>query len=68
MYRFPSDSYLYSATLGGVPLQWVKINDLLPEPIWSKRSEVIQRLLARVCELCGATATVEVYHFASSLI
>lgn len=50
---------------GGVPLRWnkwVNINDPLPEPIWSGRSEVTQRLLAQVCELCGATEKIEVHH------
>jgi len=50
---------------GGIPLRWnkwVKNNDPLPEPIWSGRSEVTQRLLAQVCELCGATKNIEVHH------
>lgn len=50
---------------GGIPLQWnkwVNISDPLPEPIWSGRSEVIQRLLAQTCELCGATENIEVHH------
>ncbi|MGF1523192.1 MAG: hypothetical protein ACFBSF_12825 [Leptolyngbyaceae cyanobacterium] len=29
---------------------------------WSQRSEVTQRLLAQVCELCGATEKIEVHH------
>ncbi|MEO1352589.1 MAG: reverse transcriptase domain-containing protein [Cyanobacteria bacterium J06635_15] len=53
------------ARFGGVPLQWnkwVQISDSLPQPIWSRRSEVTQRLLAQVCELCGATDRIEVHH------
>jgi group II intron reverse transcriptase/maturase len=53
------------ARFGGIPLRWnkwVNISDSLPEPIWSGRSEVIQRLLAQTCELCGATENIEVHH------
>jgi hypothetical protein len=32
------------------------------EPIWSKRSEVVERLLAQECELCGAKDNIEVHH------
>jgi hypothetical protein len=31
-------------------------------PIWSGRSEVVERLLAETCELCGATDDIEVHH------
>jgi hypothetical protein len=61
---------------GGKPplvAQWGGISlarDITPRPlydnpsrIWSnRRSEVVQRLLADVCELCGATEKVEVHH------
>jgi group II intron reverse transcriptase/maturase len=53
-----------TAHFGGVPLrwnQWVKISDEI-EPIWSKRSEVVERLMAQKCELCGSTLNVEVHH------
>lgn len=34
-----------------------------PSRIWNgKRSELVQRLLAEVCELCGSTEKVEVHH------
>jgi len=33
-----------------------------PPRIWSGRSELIQRLLADACELCGSRAQVEVHH------
>ncbi|MGL4617774.1 MAG: reverse transcriptase domain-containing protein [Chroococcidiopsis sp.] len=53
------------ARFGGIPLRWnkwVSISDPLPEPIWSGRSEVAQRLLAQKCELCGAIDRIEVHH------
>jgi hypothetical protein len=34
----------------------------LTEPIWSKRSEVVHRLLAQECELCGSHQNVEMQH------
>ena len=55
-----------TAHFGGVPLRWnkwVAIDDEISHSrIWSKRSEVIQRLLAQECELCGATDKIEVHH------
>jgi group II intron reverse transcriptase/maturase len=53
------------ARFGGVPLRWnkwVAINDRITIPIWSKRSEVVERLLAQKCELCGAEDNIEVHH------
>jgi group II intron reverse transcriptase/maturase len=53
------------AQFGGIPLRWnrwVKINEAATEPIWSGRSEVIERLLADACELCGARDKIEVHH------
>ncbi len=61
---------------GGRPplvAQWGGISlarDITPRPlyddpvrIWSsRRSEVVQRLLADTCELCGSTEQVEVHH------
>jgi group II intron reverse transcriptase/maturase len=50
---------------GGIPMrrnQWVTIGDELTRPIWSKRSEIVQRLLAQQCELCGSTEQIEVHH------
>ncbi|MEV0386812.1 hypothetical protein [Nonomuraea sp. NPDC050643] len=51
---------------GGISLA----RDITPRPlndnpprIWnSHRSELIQRLTAEVCELCGSTEQVEVHH------
>jgi len=53
------------ARFGGIPLRWNKwaaINDAPTKPIWSGRSEVVDRLLAQQCELCGATNNIEVHH------
>jgi hypothetical protein len=50
---------------GGIPLRWnrwAKINDAPTKPIWSGRSEVVERLLVDTCELCGATDHIEVHH------
>jgi group II intron reverse transcriptase/maturase len=33
-----------------------------PPRIWSRRSELVQRLLADTCELCGSGKQVEVHH------
>ena len=30
--------------------------------IWNKRSELIERLLAQKCELCGSREKIEVHH------
>src|SRR5207244_2030482 len=52
------------AHFGGIPLKWnkwVTTHDEV-EHVWSGRSEVVQRLLAQRCELCGATGNVEVHH------
>lgn len=52
------------AHFGGIPLQWKKwvaIGDTM-KPIWSQRSEVVQRLCAEKCELCGTTAHLEAHH------
>jgi group II intron reverse transcriptase/maturase len=54
------------AHFGAVPLRWNKWvaldDDVRHSRIWSKRSEVIDRLLAQECELCGATDNIEVHH------
>jgi hypothetical protein len=49
---------------GGIPLRWnkwVAISDAA-KPIWNGRSEVVERLLAQKCELCGAEDSIEVHH------
>ena len=40
----------------GLPL-----NDAL-SPYWDARTELVQRLLADTCELCGSRADIEVHH------
>jgi hypothetical protein len=50
---------------GGIPLRWnrwVKISEAPTEPLWSGRSEVVDRLRAEQCEVCGATDKIEVHH------
>ena len=50
---------------GGVSLRWnkwVAIDDNQANYIWNGRSEVVQRLLAQKCALCGATDKIEVHH------
>jgi hypothetical protein len=54
------------AQWGGISLA----RDITPRPLYddpsrvwsSRRSEVVQRLLADTCELCGSTEQVEVHH------
>jgi group II intron reverse transcriptase/maturase len=53
------------ARFGGISLRWNRrapIGEIPPKPIWSGRSEVVDRLLAEVCEVCGATDDMEVHH------
>jgi group II intron reverse transcriptase/maturase len=52
------------ARFGGLELRWHKkavLNDQ-PKDVFGTRSEVVQRLLAQVCERCGATDRCEVHH------
>lgn len=52
------------ARFGGISLRrnpWATINER-PEPVWSGRSELLTRLLAETCELCGSTENIEVHH------
>jgi hypothetical protein len=55
------------ATWGGIPLTWDMQANLedRPAPHWNPRSELEKRLLAQVCEQCGATSLtnkIEVHH------
>ena len=55
------------ATFGGFSLerkQFTKIHDRMPIPYNAKSShtEIIQRLLADTCEICGKTGAIEVHH------
>jgi hypothetical protein len=55
------------ATWGGLPLKWevkTTLDDQIPW-YWNSRSELEKRLLAQVCEACGATymtEKIEVHH------
>ena len=52
------------AQFGGIqliPQPKAVILDQLPKPI-NTRTEILQRLLANVCELCKSTKDVEVHH------
>lgn len=52
------------AQFGGIELRWRKqatLNDR-PKEVYSGRSEVVQRLLAQECELCGSRDHCEVHH------
>jgi group II intron reverse transcriptase/maturase len=52
------------AQWGGIPLTWnikATLNDQ-PERIWSTRSELEERLLADMCEYCGAHERCQVHH------
>jgi group II intron reverse transcriptase/maturase len=53
------------AYFGGISLKWnkwVNIDEQIPNPIWSGRSELVQRLKAQECELCGSQTKIEVHH------
>jgi len=52
------------ATWGGIPLKWnVKATlEDNPPKLYTGRSELVQRLLADFCELCGSDKDVEVHH------
>ncbi len=52
------------ARFGGIELRWRKHTTLNDQPknIYSGRSELVQRLLAQECELCGSVGQCEVHH------
>jgi group II intron reverse transcriptase/maturase len=56
------------ATWGGIPLTWdskATIEDKPHQIPWNNRTELEKRLLAQVCEICGAnrmTENIEVHH------
>ena len=52
------------ATWGGIPLKWdIKATlDEQPSKLYAGRTELVQRLLADFCELCGSDQDVEVHH------
>jgi group II intron reverse transcriptase/maturase len=52
------------ASWGGIPLEW-DIQAILeddPPKLYGSRTELVQRLLADFCELCGNDKDVEVHH------
>lgn len=52
------------ARWGGIPLRRQKnavLNDHPPK-VWNTKTELLERLLAEICELCGSTEKVEVHH------
>ena len=57
-----------TATWGGIPLTWdikAPLEDQPQRLYWNSRSELERRLLAQICEHCGATRlteTIEVHH------
>ena len=53
------------ATFGGLSRQrrpHAKIQDTVLVPYVNTRSEIVQRLLRDVCEVCGAKEAVEIHH------
>lgn len=52
------------ARFGAIPLKVNKngtVKDQKPQ-IWNERTEIIQRLLADECEICGGSEKIEVHH------
>lgn len=52
------------ATFGGFSIKrkpTARVDDQTPKPI-NTRTEILQRLLADVCEICGSSENVEVHH------
>ena len=53
------------ARFGGIPLKRKRQADLIdqkPQRYRTERNELIKRLLADTCEMCGSTVDVEVHH------
>jgi len=53
------------ATFGGLPMRWQReVANSDPQWIttWCRRTELVSRLLADRCELCGSTEGCEVHH------
>jgi hypothetical protein len=52
------------AEWGGISLKW-QVNAVLddqPAPVWNVGTDLLQRLLADTCELCGSHDQIEVHH------
>lgn len=53
------------ARFGGIPLKRKRdaiLVDRLPQFVMTNRSELLQRVFADICELCGSKEKVEVHH------
>ena len=52
------------ARCGGLALRWHRHGTLneKPKEVYGHRRDVVQRLLAQTCELCGAQEQCEVHH------
>jgi hypothetical protein len=52
------------AQWGGIPLRRQMDHPIpdRPYPYWDARTEIVQRLLADTCELCGSHTAIEVHH------
>lgn len=53
------------AEFGGLEVRWKKVIPSCDPPTamkWNRRSELVERLLADICELCGGTDQCEVHH------
>src|SRR5207248_3995604 len=53
------------ATWGSISLAWdikAPLDDHPPKVYHTERTELVQRLLADFCELCGSSKDVEVHH------
>jgi group II intron reverse transcriptase/maturase len=52
------------ATWGAIPLAWdIKATlEERPKKLYGERTELVRRLLAGVCELCGSDEDVEIHH------
>lgn len=52
------------ARWGGIPLRRQRdaVLDDQPPKVWNTRTELLERLLADTCELCGSMVDVEVHH------
>jgi group II intron reverse transcriptase/maturase len=56
-----------TAYFGGISLRWDKVASYIEDKpvnpiIWNNRSDLVQRLLAQECEVCGSRENIEVHH------
>jgi len=52
------------ARFGAIPLRYQRLAVLNDQPpqVFNGRNELVKRLLAQECELCGSTETIQVHH------